>query len=159
MSNALKGVAGHCQAVHTALHAIIDVVCRLQRQVKAWQRTYAGQLLFTNLDVCDGKTAVHASKGFAQLARSANPDTTDQTDSSSVRKVRSLSSARYRCDMLFFCPFDISAYVSVEPSGSNTGSQPKSAGPRGSTILPSVLPTNRCGSSLGPSANAKMHCA
>ena len=54
----------------------------------------------------------------------------------------SLSRARYRCEMLFFVSFDISANVSSNEVGWKQGSQPKSLHPRGLTISPSVLPSN-----------------
>ena len=75
-------------------------------------------------------------------------------------RARNFSSARNLCEMEFFVSVSISAYVTSYPSGSNTGSHPKSVGPRAGTIFPCVFPTNVVGSaSSGPEAYAKTHCA
>lgn len=69
-------------------------------------------------------------------------------------------SARYRWEIVFFTALGSSAYVSSKPSGWKQGSQPKSRGPRGSTICPRVLPLNSCtGSSILPLLYAKVHSA
>jgi len=63
--------------------------------------------------------------------------------------------------MPFFTPLSISAYVSPNPSGSKTGSHPKSEGPRAGTMRPGVRPTKTRGGSgsSGPREKAKMHWA
>ena len=58
-----------------------------------------------------------------------------------------------------FVVFGISAYVCVYPSGSNTGSHPKSVGPRAGTILPGIRPSNVTTSAPGPAQKAKIVCA
>lgn len=60
----------------------------------------------------------------------------------------------YLCDIVFFMSLSISAYVVSKPSGWNTGSHPKSAGPRAGTMLPSVRPTKVMGSASGPAPPA-----
>ena len=55
----------------------------------------------------------------------------------------SFSNARLLCEILFFASVSISAYVNSVPSTANTGFQPKYAGPRAGTIVPSVRPWNR----------------
>lgn len=54
--------------------------------------------------------------------------------------------------MVFFCSLPISANVWSKPSGRKMGSQPKVSSwhDRGRTMVPSVRPTKRCGSSSGP---------
>lgn len=58
---------------------------------------------------------------------------------------------------MFFKSLSISAYVVSKPSGWKTGSHPKSLGPRASTMLPGVRPTNVMGSASGPGGGTHQH--
>ena len=81
------------------------------------------------------------------------PSTLPHPPPPSSNHARTRSSALYRCEIAFLAALPISAYVSPPPSsGWNTGSHPKSVGPRGSTMAPFVLPSKRMGVAPGPAA-------
>jgi hypothetical protein len=104
-------------------------------------------------------TTLEVQRSTVQANGSVMAGTTPALATPVARCVRSWSSARKRCEMVFFVDFSISAYVCAKPSGWKQGSHPKESGPRARTICPCVRPTKQCTSCSGPSHRAKMHCA
>lgn len=63
------------------------------------------------------------------------------------------------CEILFLIYFGSYAYVLSYPSGSKTGSHPKSLLPLGSTIFPGVLPIKSSGYFSSGDIKAIIHMA